>query len=347
MNTFIPSAKDSKSLLSDVDEFAVANVIAGRGGPFGASLHVYTHDDAQYHQIGTLSANAVLETGTASAHAEDQMLSPEPYRKLKDFLRSLPTQQKRSVILCSSGESCPSCHSKIEIVSRDLIKEGLIDNDGFIVLYGATYQQTHDVAKFNDAPYLKDMQRETSQRQIQQRIVSIQDTPDEVKYAFTHADKATSVIQLCDNTFITEYEDRANDIIATSEVSAFRSAAQHQKAQGSDTPWDLQNAILYTSTSEIGPLGYSEALWANIGSWVTVSHDRQEQWSTTETDDISNSQFYSIVTTRPYNTTGAAISAIQVPDFLNKAQHEWRKKLDQTDDAILYNGADIRETQEK
>ncbi len=344
MSSFSPRSKDSKILLSTVDEFATANVIAGRGGPFGASLHVYTHGDETYHQIGDLSANAVLQTGMGSAHAEDQMLAPQHVEELKNFLRALPDDQEKSVILSSSGESCPSCHSKIEIVSRKLIEEGLISRGDFLLLYGATYKQTHEVAKFNDEPYLFDMQAEVPSRQIQQEFAKVSELPNEVKAAFENADRAVSVIEFPNGEFIIANEDRANDIIATSEVSVIRAAASHQKAQDMETPWDLGGARLYTSTSDIGSLGYSEGLWANISKWVTVEHSNQNNWSTQEATDISNSQFFDVITTRPYNSNQEAVTVLHIKDFENKAQKKWREILDKTDENILYNGADVSNT---
>ncbi|MEJ0061650.1 MAG: hypothetical protein WDO70_00215 [Alphaproteobacteria bacterium] len=81
--TILPSVPSSiyRALLRETDLFARDNVIAGRGGPFGASLALYHHKTGKVERIGVLAANAVLATGVASAHAENEVLSPLQHRR--------------------------------------------------------------------------------------------------------------------------------------------------------------------------------------------------------------------------------------------------------------------------
>lgn len=324
-------------LLNETDEFAVGNVRAERGGPFGASVHVYDLSSNDLTLIGDLEANAVLATGMGSAHAEDQAINPETVETLKSFLRNLPEEAEPVVVFSSSGESCPACHSKEEILNRTLIQEGLLDDGHFVVTYGATYQDTADIAGFNDEPYHKDMQQPKGSGLIKINQSDITDIPAEVQTIFEQSDESVAVIALPDGRYVAGYADRENDLMATSEVSAIRNAATLQKDEGHETPWVLGEASIYTSTSDVGPLGYAECQWADVVNWVAVDHPNAAEWATQEAPDISNDDFFKVIAAPSYNGVGATIAVKRLEPFANKAQHEWKNK----EDRVMYNGIEL------
>ena len=329
-----------KELLDETDRFAVENVRADRGGPFGSSIHVYDLNSGTLTAIGDLEANAVLATGMGSAHAEDQAMNPETITALKDFLRAAPETADHVVLFSSSGESCPACHAKEEILSRSLIEEGLLAQGRFVVTYGATFEDTANIAGFNDAPYHDDMQKPRGAGMISVDHKDASDIPAAVARIFEESDKPVSVIVQSGGQIIAGYADRDSDLMATSEVSAIRSAARAQKADGVQTPWDLDGATLYTSTSDVGPLGYAECQWANVTGWVAVEHPRADDWATQEARGISNTAFFDVIAAKQYNDPSSRVAVKRIEPFENKAQHAWRKKLDDSDDPsdVLYNG---------
>lgn len=327
------------TLLNDVDLFAVENVAAGRGGPFGASLHVYDQQNDNMILVGDFAANAVLQTGLSSAHAEDQAMQPGQIARLKKILKKLD-KNHTTVILSSSGESCPACHTKAEILARSLISEKLINSGHFLLTYGATYKDTLEVAGFNDEPYHHDMQKSPDQRMI--KIIS-QNTPEAIMGIFEKARAPVAIVAHNENIFIGR-QDRKADLMRTAEIDAIRKACLKQKESGSEQPWNLEGATLYmsTSTSGVGPLTYAECQWANITRLVVVEHERSKQFSTKEAPCVSNAELFGIIAQRPYNGTGSSITIIHVPDdFKNKAQFAWKEKLERDGSSILYNGAKV------
>ena len=231
-----------KTLVEETDEFAIKNVQSGKGGPFGASVHVYDLVSGDLTMIGDLEANAVIDKGMGSAHAEDQAMNPETVNALKSYLESLSKHSDAVVIFSSSGESCPACHSKEEILNRHLIDEGLLKSGRFAVTYGATYADTANIAGFNDEPYHRDMQKPKGSGMISIDRDNIINIPDEVRQIFEQSDVPVSVIALPDGRFIAGYEDRDADLMATSEVSAIRAATQKLRADGIVESWVLGGA---------------------------------------------------------------------------------------------------------
>lgn len=329
-----------ENLLNATDEFAVANVKADRGGPFGASIHVYNQDTGGLTLIGDIEANAVLSFGMGSAHAEDQAMKPSNVAALKEHLMTQGNSTDNIVIFSSSGESCPACHSKEEILARTLVEECLIAPGNFVVTYGATFKDTAEVAGFNDEPYHKDMQEPLGTGMIFIKEQKINDIPDKIFGLFLTSPKAAAAVVLPNKKIILGFEDRENDLMATAEVSAIRNACKYQKEQGVETPWDLGGATLYTSTKEIGPLVYAECQWANITNYVAVNHSRAKEMATQEAPDISNAEFFKLIASPDYNRPGSAIEVKNFKNFANKAQWAWREKLAAAEDAskILYNG---------
>ena len=330
-------------LLQDTDDFAVENVRKGLGGPFGASVHVYNTRTAELIQIGDLRANAVLSTGMGSAHAEDQAMSPAMIAELRAVLAEAEKPAHNRVIFSSSGQSCPACHAKEEILARTLIQEGLLKSGNFLVHYGATYEDTAEIAGFNDAPYHEDMQKTPTRRMIQTLQSSDGfDVQESISTIFEDAIEPVSVIEMPDGVLYIGYENRADDLMATSEVSAIRAAARAQKEAGADTPWNLGAATLYTSGTP-GPLGYAECQWANVTRWVMVDHARKDDWATQEAPNISNTAFFNIIAAAHYNGPESAITVQRLSPFENKSQYAWKEKLaaEEEPSKILYNGADI------
>lgn len=333
-----------RQFLAQADHFAMENVKAGRGGPFGAALHVYCPAQKLWIQVGDFAANAVLEKGIASAHAENEILSPTNIAQLKDILRN--TGPDALVVLTSSGESCPACHAKEEIVARHLLAEGLLETSfNFIVTYGATYADTLTVAGFNDAPYLVDMQRPAQEQTIRRLSFSLDDLPAPVAHLFRTAPEPLAVVAHGDTVMASGLDQRGHDLIATPEVSAIRTACRLRKEQQHDRPFDLGAATLYTSTLMLGPLAYAECLWANITTCISVNDSAGSAFAWTEAPTLSNTEFFKVVAR--HDPQASALTLLHLPEgFKNMAQQAWRARI--TDEIAttghapsLYNGATI------
>ncbi len=325
-------------LLEKADDFAVGTVKAGRGGPFAASLHVYDLDARELIQIGGMAANAVLETGMASAHAEDRLLSPENVRMLKDHLA-----RKRgndiAVILASSGQSCPACHAKSEVAARVLMSENLLPSGRFIVTYGATYEDTKNTALFNDEIYHQDFRRAPPERLVKVVEEKSAGLPDDVDSFFRAAKAPAALIARGGQVLATGRDCRHDDILATAEVGAIRQACARQKREGVTQPWNL-DAVLYTTGGDIGPLCYAECQWANVTKVVCLGLQSHEP----EAPGIDNRAFYDLMAAGNHRHNQAALVVLRQSPFSNRAQKEWRQRLDDivkqggSLESILYNG---------
>lgn len=320
-----------KKLVEEADLAAVENVREGRGGPFGASLNVINLENGHVLRIGQVAGNAVLETGVGSAHAEDQALSPENVRALKANLKDRDPS-KTAVIVASSAESCPACQAKLEILARILVDERLIQLGHFIVAYGATYGDTLRVAGFNDEPYHADMLKPEGARLIRIEDVPRDQLPGAVQFKLQHA---LAVVQSHGGLFAGQ-DDRHIHFTLTPEVTAMRAACQAQKNKGAEEPWDLHKATLYTTTAQIGPLGYAEAQWTNIARWVRVTDSAH---IAPEAPAISNNNLFRAVTARPYNNQYSALRVMRIEPFANLGQQEWARLQAQNPERLKnYNG---------
>lgn len=304
-----------KKLVDDADVAAVENVREGRGGPFAASLNIISLENGHVLRIGEIAGNAVLETGIGSAHAEDQALSPENVRALKANLKNRDTA-KTGVIVATSGEACPACHTKLEILARILVAEGLLMPGHFVVAYGATYADTLQIAGFNDEPYHADMTKPEGSRLIAIETMTPEQLPDDVRNLLPAA------IVMSGEGLISGHDERTTHFTFTPEVTAIRAACHVRKKCGADEPWDLKRTTLYSTSTEIGPLAYAEAQWANIARWVRVVSHHQ---AAPEAPAINNDALFRVIAARPYNQKISALHMIQVTPFDNKAQHEWTK----------------------
>lgn len=316
-----------KSLLAACDDAAVENVRAGKGGPFAASLHIYDQAEDEWITLAGPVGNAVLETGLASAHAEDRIITPDSVSRLKMCLGARPGSQIYAV---SSAESCPACHAKLEILARDLIRERLIAPGAFTVAYGATYEDTESIAGFNDAPYHNDFQLPPGTGLIRQETMAVAAVPDAVRVEFETCLGRCAAVVLEDRIYKGEG--------AKPEVSAIQAACHARKEYGINDSWDLKRATLYTWTRDIGPLAYAEAQWANIGRWVTVLHGNAAHAQTIESEGIKNGDLFRVIGARPYTHPDSALRFLHVTPFENRGQQEWRL-LCESGNVRIYNGA--------
>lgn len=326
--------------INRTDHFAAQTVQAGQGGPFGASIHIYDPITGKVEQIGELAANAVLAKGMSSAHAENEVISPENVQELKNRLKSYDKNTVQ-VILSSSGQSCPACTAKEEILARHLIEKRLIKPKNFFVTYGATYQDTKDIAQFDDAPYKEDLSVPLGEGKVKLRDIRIRQAPRRIHRIFREAADPVAVVWHKGQVLGIGYDIRkqSRDLIATAEVSAMRAASLALKVQGKEGSWNLTGSSLYTSQIDIGALLYAESQWANIGTIVRVEHDKSFRFQTRESPQISNNRLFNIVAS-PNETASNVVSVIRIEPFSNLAQHVWRDRLNAQEDPskILYNG---------
>lgn len=294
------------ALLDQSDNFAFKTVQEGKGGPFGAQLWLYNPKSDEYLLVGTPDhqedSNAVVSKGLASAHAEAENLSPQNRLKLIEFLAA-NKDEGWQVVQVSSGESCQSCRSKQVLFAEELKQRGLIDGDGFHVVFKATYDQTKRDANFNDAPY------DMSFRAI--NALGVLDTPERLfalesalqenpvtsdliktggliynpvnmigkddisamaRKMFERVGEQPFALVVSKDGYILSHgldtRDEANDGLNMTEntaiVSALHKAAQDKRKSGVFESWNLEGARLITNISDIGPQAYAETLWYNL-----------------------------------------------------------------------------------
>lgn len=308
------------------DREAVKNVQDGRGGPFAASLHLYHAGRGEMTDLAEPAGNSVLETGLASAHAEDRAILPDRVAALKNALRESGAEEAH-VYLVSSGESCPACHAKLEILARILLHEKLILPGRFTVVYGASYEDTHAVAGFNDAPYHDDFQKPVGTGLIRHNVIKYHDLPAMVRDRVKDVAAPVAVIATKDR------------ILAGTgdypEISAIHFASAMQKRAKIEDPWNLRMATLYSFTRDIGPMAYAECQWANVTQWVSIDHPDAKLFATQEAPGISNAELFRIIGTRPYTNPQSALNFIRIEPFANEGQQEWARQSH----LRRYNGA--------
>lgn len=305
--------------LAACDAAAVETVRAGQGGPFAASLHVYDAATQQMIDVAGPSGNAVLETGLASAHAEDRVIAPQNVVKLKEALRAVGLDNAH-VYLVSSAESCPACHTKLEILARQLLQQKLLKPECFTVVYGASYEDSEAVAGFNDAPYHEDFQKIPGTGLVHQRVVKLMEMPTMLRTKMVDVAAPIALIATKDRVLVGTGD--------SPEISAIHFASAMQKRAGIEAPWNLRGATLYSLTPDIGPMAYAECQWANVAHWVTVDHPDGKLFATHESPGISNGDLFRIIATRPYTNPASALNFLHLTPFANLAQHEWRNRPD-------------------
>ncbi len=329
-----------RNLLDRTDRFAVETVKAGQGGPFGASIHIYEPALGKTLEIGGLAANAVLSKGMASAHAENEVISPENVAELIKQLQFFNPNTVQ-VILSSSGQSCPACTAKEEILARYLIAKNLILPGNFFVTYGATYRDTKEIAEFDDEPYKLDMGRPAHSRKIRLNSMKLASTPADIQKIFKGASAPVTIIYRKGQILSIGHDLRrvSGDMMATAEVSAIRAASLAAKDNGKDEPWNLLKATLFTPAVDIGPMAYAEGQWSNLKEIVSVTGLSLNQQKLNEASKISNTALFNIVAS-PDDKASDVITIIKIEPFKNRAQYAWRELLRAQADPskILYNG---------
>ena len=326
-------------LVAQADDGAIETVRAGRGGPFGAALYVCGPNGRDMVAIGGVKGNAVLETGMASAHAEDQALCAASVAELRVILKGR-NPEETAVILASSAESCPACQAKAEILARILIQEKRLLPRHFVVAYGASYAETKAVAGFNDALYHEDMLRPPGQRLISVGSRDFGSLPPEIGLLLLeHPADPAAVIAAGEECFFAGHDRRSEHFVFTREVCAIREACEWRGNRGRAEPWNLGGATLYTFTTEPGPLAYAECQWANVTRWISLTVTGSARWVTQEAPGIGNARLFEAVAARPYNGPESVLRVVQVTPFANKAQQEWRARAAENPEIFkIYNG---------
>lgn len=312
----LPDACDAK---------AVENVRADRGGPFAASIHVHNTLTGDLQTIVEPVGNAVIETGLASAHAEDRAVQPENTAKLRAAVAAIGVENSH-VYVISSAESCPACHAKLEILARQLVHEKLILPQHFTVVFGASYEDSKAVAGFDDDKYHHDFQVIPGTGLIKQSFAKFLDLPETLRIRINDATGPTAWIMTKDRVLV--------GVGDAPEVNVIHVASKIQQRVRIESPWNLRRATLYTFTHEIGPMAYAECQWANISEWVSVEHPSAQIFATREAPDIGNRALFRIVGTRPYTNLDSAMIIRHLTPFANLGQHEWAAKPDKKQ----YNG---------
>lgn len=323
-----------------------------RGGPFGAALAI-SFADGSLEIVGKARGNNVIGSGIASQHAEDQAMQPDNYGLLIDRLTEFKRAgHEATVWMISSGQSCTTCHTKQEIMSRDLLKRDLLKPGHFNNVYGATYDDTLSIAQFYDAQYADaiifaaNYPSDSSNNLIKHQQIDFKSAPPAVQYMFERATSPTAAIVRNGNVYAWSKDQRTPfSLYTTAEVSAIQAACTRRRSEGVIPSWEIDGE-LYTMTDEIGPLLFAEAGWTKIStiksvtlplvsrqSALTLNHCTQ----TKEAGDTPNRAFLQIVS-RGY--VGGTINFYRDENFENRAQPMWAKVL-KKNKRSLYNGAQV------
>jgi len=318
-----------------------------RGGPFGALLGI-SLEDGSFEVVGQARGNNVVGSGIASYHAEDQALQPDNYRLLKSRLSELKASGKNPFVwMVSSAQSCTNCHTKQEIMARDLEEKELIKPGHFVTHYGATFDDTFKIAQFYDAQYADAMifssiYPKHEANLIRQEQVTYQALPREIQKIFETATSPTAVVMRKGEIYAQGSESRSEfDLYSTAEVNAVRAACRRNRSEGVFTSWTVDGE-LYTTSSEIGPLLFAEVGWTKIGIVKSVTmppHLAHKQFETRETSRLTNTQFLHTIA-GGYENNHAAIRVVRDECFNNKAQPKWAEMLSVNGEQ-LYNGAAV------
>ncbi len=299
-----------------------------QGGPFGAALAVFLEDGNLGYLAGPC-VNRVLETGLASCHAEHESLSPPLYEKLVRAIEALPNAA--GVVLLSSAQPCVTCHTKMEIAARDLIRRGLIEPGRFLCVYGARYEETLRVAGFNDIAYADALILAAEKGAATKRI-ALDEAPDEIRAFFEKTGGGAAILSE-GRLYASGSEGRGPyDPFSTAEVKALRESCRRARSEGRTDSWNAKGT-LYTANEEIGPLLFSETLWTGVRDIVSVRGLAQAR----ETPELSNEAFLRIVASG-YGDAQRAVSFFWDSSHENLSQQAWSKLL-RDNNELLYNGA--------
>jgi tRNA(Arg) A34 adenosine deaminase TadA len=316
-----------------------------RGGPFGAMLAI-SLPDGSLERVGALRANNVVGSGVASFHAEDQALLPDQIEKLEARLKALQAVGERPhVWMVSSGQSCPCCHIKQEITARHLMERGLIGKGDFNTLYGATFDDTAEIAGFFDAQYADAAIFAQENPGHKDNLIRLQrDThsrvPEAVMELLLKAEKPVAVVVRGQEIYAVGEEARtAHDLFATPEVMAIRKACQRlRNEEDVFESWKV-DGTLYTTTLSPGPLLFTEAAWTGIRDAVSVEmplHLNRQQATQEAPNRFNHRLFMGLA--GGYGHEESVINVFRDTHFLNLAQPAWAQVM-AADNGILYNGS--------
>ncbi len=310
------------------------NYIKGRmprGGPFGAALAVFDQSGAM-ELIGGPCVNAVMESGIASRHAEHETLSPEILGRL--IARLQKAKEDRApllVVLFSSAQPCPTCQTKIEIIARYLIDQGFLAPDGFLVVYGLSYEATERLASFNDRHYacalhLAAEKPNDPEGLIRRRFCEEAELPPEARRFFSeNPQEAKAAILQGEEIYATGADERdETDRFATAEVSALRNACLRYRKEGYQDSWTV-SGTLYTPSLEMGPLLFSEATWTGVNEIVHVRNQQTPpafQKRLRETECLSNTAFLRLLA-NGYGHKGCAVQTFRDRTCPDEAHRFW------------------------
>ncbi|MFK7839880.1 MAG: hypothetical protein AB8B83_06060 [Bdellovibrionales bacterium] len=299
------------TVLEESDNFATKTALAGKGGPFGAQLWAINKRTNEVVLFGKgknkQASNAVLSKGLASAHAEAESLSEENRDMVKKFLGKYQNDDMDwEIVQTSSGESCPSCRSKQVLFARELQEKGLVAQKGFHVIFKAIYEQTKQVAKFDDKPFdiafraarglalagsqgglLKLNEKLLADPALKKLIddkeliylpvseVESKSLSAELKRQFDRAKDSPFAALVAENGEILASAQDTRAYIGQFEkgamIAALQQAAGKNKDRGVKNPWLLNGAKLVTNIRDIGPGAYSESLWYGLSGIEVVS----------------------------------------------------------------------------
>ncbi len=357
------------ALLADADRFAYDNVthnaagesllddfgnpVSGampRGGPFGAVLAI-SLPDGSVSTVAPMRGNNVLASGIASQHAEDRAMQPDAIEELirRLLLYKLERRGEGSPIvwMISSAQSCPTCQTKQEILARQLIERDLIAPGHFMTLFGATYDETYEVAGLNDACYADALILACEDPCHEGNLVrccplDFADAPAPVQKLLARSLEQRAVVWRDGAVYAQSVDQRApHDPFSTAEVSALRAACRRHRSEGEKASW-LVDGALYTTTRRIGPLALTEASWTGMNMIYSVQMPPALaglQRETQEAPGLSNAAFLAHVA-HGYQDQESVMRVFRDMGFQNRAQKMWRRIL-KINNEVLYNGSAV------
>lgn len=303
MELFDRSALFINQQMGRLDDFALRNVqhredgkAAPKGGPFSAQNYLYNKRTKEWLQIGNFLANFVVKSGIASNHAEAMKLVAEEIGKISAALKKSWNLYDTYLIQISSAQSCPACYAKQIILHDWLVNQKILKFGHMAVIYGATYQETLNVAGFNDEPYNLSIVGRTINPRDKNLLLKIRDVdwnmvPAIVQKAFNiHASRLSNVDP---KSFAVVYRrpgetfQTPDGVIELPERLVFGLDKRPKDVWGGDihaTP--SVTAIRGKCIEDRNINGYFHESWATPGTVYTLTptgvlRDAEAQWGST------------------------------------------------------------------
>lgn len=343
-----------QAVLEESDRFAFETAQAEKGGPFGAQLWAFNKRTSEYVLIADpenmQDSNAVTSKGIASAHAEAENLSPENRERGKAFLQQHKTDDfDWDIVQISSGESCPSCRAKQVIFAQELKADGLIAQNGFHVLFKATYEQTAEIAGFNDKPFdltfraiaqLGMIGKQDWLFSVEKNLRSNPDTgiliergqlvfnPVSLAPPQELEDGDLLLMKRFNRYPVARVLSKEGEVLGSETqqqpgqnaiIGALQNAALVQRSKGVFESWDLNGAVLQTNIRDIGPAAYAETLWYNLSGIEVIENLNTPEIDAqaTEITGMSNAKAWELVAAE-YNVSGAPINVAFATELSNQ-----------------------------